>query len=130
MIASACEKAIEDPQVCYTLTIKKDLETITLTEPYTVDAGRAIVFKNCGYADFYSYFSGTSGHVYAEFIDPSDLTTVGQDTQARGELTISYQTPGQYVFTMVLTNREVGKPDNYRQIPVDFVFTVTEAEED
>ncbi len=87
LFASACEKAVEDPDVCYTLTIKKDLEFITLTEPFKVDAGRAIVFENCGMADFYSYFSGTPGHVYSEFTDPSDVTTSGGDTQARGKLT-------------------------------------------
>lgn len=130
LIATACEKAVDDPDVCYTLTIKKDLETITLTEPYTVDAGRAIVFDNCGMADFYSYFSGEPGHIYTEFIDPSDLTTVGADTQAGGNLTYTYQTPGQYVFTMLLTNREVGNPGNFNQVSVDFVFTVTEPEED
>lgn len=128
-VASACEKAVEDPDVCYTLSIKKDLETIILTEPYTVDAGRAIVFENCGIADFYAYFSGTPGHVYSEFLDPSDLTTVGADTQAGGNLTFTYQTPGQYTFTMLLTNREVGNPGNYKQVPVDFEITVTEPEE-
>jgi hypothetical protein len=128
IIAPACEKKVEDPVACYTLTIKKEGEILQLNEPYTVDAGREIHFENCGKADFYAFFSGTPGHVWAEF-NPSDLTTTGADTGAGGHMNYTYQTPGQYTATFVLTNREVGKASNSRQVTVDYVITVTEAEE-
>jgi hypothetical protein len=129
MFAPACEKKVEDPVGCYTLTIKKEGEILTLTEPYTVDAGRAIHFENCGKADFYACFNGTPGHVWAEF-NPSDLTTTGADTQAGGHIDITYLTPGQYTATFVLTNRQVGDPSNAKQVTVDYVITVTEAIEE
>jgi hypothetical protein len=94
-----------------------------------VDAGRTIDFENCGYADFYAFFSGRPGHVYSEFIDPADSTTTGGDTQAGGDFSFTYQEPGVFTATILLTNREVGNPGNYRQIPLDLVITVTEPEE-
>lgn len=126
MFAPACEKKVEDPVACYTLTIKKEGEILTLTEPYSVDAGRDIHFENCGKADFYAFFNGTPGHIWAEF-NPSDLTTTGGDTGAGGHVNMTYQTPGQYTATFVLTNRQVGDPSNSKQVTVDYVITVTEA---
>jgi hypothetical protein len=128
-IAPACEKAVEDPLACYKLSIKKEGEVLVLTEPYTVDAGRSIQFENCGKADFYSFFSGTPGNVWADFNNPSDTETVGVDTKSDGSIDYTYSTPGQYTATMVLTNREVKNASNYRQVALDFVITVTEAEE-
>jgi hypothetical protein len=128
MLAIGCEKEVEDPLACYTLTIKKEGEIIQLNEPYTVDAGREIHFENCGKADFYAFFSGTPGHVWAEF-NPSDLTTTGADTGAGGHMNYTYQETGQYTATFVLTNRQVGDAQDYKQVTVDYVITVTEAEE-
>lgn len=125
----ACEEDVEDPAACYELSIKKEGEVLVLTEPYTVDAGRSIQIENCGKADFYSFFSGTPGHVWADFNNPSDTETVGADTKSGGSIDYTYSTPGQYTATMVLTNREVNNASNYRQVALDLVFTVTEAEE-
>lgn len=126
----ACEKKVEDPVACYKLSIKKGGEVLVLTEPYTVDAGRSIEFKNCGKADFYSFFSGTPGHVWEDFNNPSDTETVGTDTKSGGDINYTYQTPGQYTATMVLTNREIINASNYKQVALKFAITVTEAEED
>jgi len=128
MLATGCEKKVEDPVACYKLSIKKEGEIIVLSEPYSVDAGREIHFENCGKADFYAFFSGTPGHVWAEF-NPSDLTTTGADTGAGGHMNYTYQTPGQYNATFVLTNRQVGDAQDYKQVTVDYLITVTEAEE-
>ena len=128
-VTPACEKDLEDPDACYTLTIKKEGEFIVLTEPYSVDAGRSIQFENCGRADFYSFFSGTPGQVWADYKNPSDTATVGADSQPGGNLKYAYQVPGQYTATIVLTNRQVGDPYNSKQIALDFVITVTEPEE-
>ncbi len=87
IIATACEKAVEDPVGCYELSIKKEGEVLVLTEPYTVDAGRSIHFKSCGNADFYAFFSGTPGHIWSEFIDPANTTTTGGDTKPGGNKT-------------------------------------------
>jgi hypothetical protein len=130
IVAAACEKKLEDPVACYKLTIKKEGEILDLSKPFTVDAGRSISFENCGKADFYSFFSGTPGHVWEDFKDPSDVTTVGTDTKSGGHIDYTYQTPGQYTATMVLTNREVKNPGNSRQIALNFEITVTEAEAD
>lgn len=127
---TACEKKIEDPVACYKLSIKKEGEILELTKPFTVDAGRSIQFENCGKADFYAFFSGTPGHVWEDFNDPSDTETVGIDTKSGGDIDYTYQTPGQYTATMVLTNREIKNPGNYRQTALNFEITVTEAEGD
>jgi hypothetical protein len=129
MLATGCEKKVEDPVACYKLSIKKEGEIIELTEPYSVDAGREIQFENCGKADFYSFFSGTPGNAWADFIDPSNTTTVGTDTRAGGDINYTYQTTGQYTATMVLTNRKVGDPYDYKQVTMNFEITVTESEE-
>ena len=126
IIATACEKAVEDPVGCYELSIKKEGEVLVLTEPYTVDAGRSIHFKSCGNADFYAFFSGTPGHVWADFNNPSDTETVGSDTKSDGSIDYTYQTAGQYTATMVLTNREVKNASNFRQQALDLLITVTE----
>lgn len=128
ILAPGCEKKVEDPVACYTLTIKKEGEILQLNEPYTVDAGRNIHFENCGKADFYAFFSGMPGHVWAEF-NTGDLTTTGADTGAGGHLDFTYATPGQYTATFVLINREVGNASNSRQVTLDYMITVTEAEE-
>ena len=120
---------MEDPDACYELSIKKQGEVIILTPPYTVDAGRLILFENCGYADFYSFFSGIPGHVWAEFDNPSDTTTTGGETLPGGDKEYAYQTPGEYTATIVLTNRQVGDPYNFKEVTMDFVFTITEPEE-
>jgi len=125
-MTTACEKAVEDPVGCYELSIKKEGEVLVLTEPYTVDAGRSIQFENCGKADFYAFFSGTPGHVWADFNNPSDTETVGGDTKTDGSIDYTYQTPGQYTATMVLTNREVKNASNLRQVAHDLQITVTE----
>jgi hypothetical protein len=128
-ITPACEKDIEDPAACYKLSIKKEGEILVLTEPYTVDAGRSITFENCGKADFYSFFSGTPGHIWEDFNDPSDTETKGADTKSDGSFNYTYQDPGQYNATVVLTNREVKNASNYRQVTLVLVINVTEAEE-
>jgi len=126
LVIQACEKEVEEPDGCYTLSIKKEGEIITLTEPYTVEAGFSISFENCGQADFYAFFSGTTGHVYADFIDPADTTTTGTDTNVTGDVSVTYSTPGEYTATMLLTNRQVGDPYNYKQLVMNFNITVTE----
>lgn len=129
MFVTACEKEVEDPEACYTLTIKKEGEVIELADPYTVDAGRAIQFTNCGHADFYAYFAGTPGHIWSDFTGQDDLSTTGSDTNSTGDFSITYSNTGTYTATVVLTNRQVGDSYNYKQVAVDFVITVTEAEE-
>jgi len=128
-ITPACEEDIEDPDACYELTIKKEGEIIILTPPYTIDAGRKIIFENCGYADFYSFFNGTPGHVWAEYQDPTDTLTTGGETLPGGDIEYTYLYPGDYTATMVLTNRQVGDPYNIKQVTMEFVFTITEPEE-
>ena len=127
---SGCEKEVEAPDGCYTLTIKKEGEVVTLSEPYTVEAGVAIAFINCGKADFYSFFSGTSRHVYAEHIDPADTTTTGTDTNSSGDVSVTYSDPGQFTATILLINREVADPDNIKQLAMNFEITVTEPAEE
>jgi len=130
IIAPACEKEVEEPDGCYTLTVKREGEIVTLTEPYTVEAGEGITFTNCGYADFYSFFSGNPGHVYAEFTDPADTTTTGTDTNSSGDVSVTYSEIGQYTATILLTNRAVGDPDNVKQLAMNFEITVNEPTED
>lgn len=129
-IAPACEKDVEDPEGCYTLTVKREGELIMLTQPYTVAAGEGINFTNCGHADFYSFFSGTPGHVYSEFTNPADTTTTGTDTNSSGDVSVTYSETGQYTATILLTNRAVGDPDNMKQLAMNFEITVTEPVED
>ena len=130
ILASSCESKLEDPVACYELSIKKEGQVLILTAPYTVDAGRSITFSNCGKADFYSFFSGTPGHVWADFNDPSNTTTTGGDTKADGSINYTYQDPGNYTATLVLTNRKVGASSEYKQLTVNFEIMVTEAEGD
>ena len=130
VIAPACEKEVEAPDGCYTLSIKKEGEVVNLSEPYTVEAGTAIAFTNCGKADFYSFFSGNPGHVYAEYIDPADTITTGTDTNSSGDLSVTYADPGQYTATILMTNRAVGDPDNIKQLAMNFEITVTEPVEE
>ncbi len=130
VIFPACEKEVEDPDGCYTLSIKKEGEIVILTEPYTVEAGTAISFNNCGKADFYSFFSGNPGHIYAEYIDPADSTTTGTDTNAIGDVSVTYSTPGQYTATILMTNRAISDPDNIKQLVMNFEITVEEPVEE
>jgi len=125
-IAPACEKEVEEPDGCYTLSIKKEGEIVVLTEPYSVKTGVGISFENCGKADFYAFFSGTPGHVYAEFINQADLSTTGTDTNSNGDISYTYSIPGQYTATVLLTNRAVGDPYNIKQLVLNFEITVTE----
>ena len=127
---AGCEKDVAEPEGCYTLSVKKEGVVVFLTEPYTVEAGLSISFENCGKADFYSFFPGTPGHVYSEYIDPEDTTTTGQDTNTSGDISVTYSNPGDYLATMLLTNREVGNPDNYTELVMNFTIKVTEPAEE
>ena len=124
--STGCEKEIEEPDGCYTLSIKQDGEIVILTEPYSVEAGVSIFFENCGMADFYSFFSGKPGHVYAEYTNPADTTSTGVDTNSTGDVSVSYPDAGEYTATMLLTNRTVGDPHNAKQVAMNFDITVTE----
>lgn len=128
--APACEKEVEEPDACYTLSIKKEGEVVILTEPYSVEAGNKISFENCGHADFYAFFSGTPGHIYADYTDPADTITTGSDTNATGDVSVTYNDPGQYTATILLSNRAVGDPYNAKQVAMNFDITVTEPVED
>ena len=130
IIVPACEKEVEEPDGCYTLTVKREGEIITLSDPYTVEAGEAISFTNCGKADFYAFFSGEPGHVYSDFTNPSDTITTGTDTNSSGDVSVTYSTPGQYTATILLTNRAVGDPDNIKQLAMNFEITVNEPTEE
>lgn len=121
---SGCNKEIEDPIPCYTLKVKGADGTKILSPPYVVEAKQEIEFDNCGAADYYAYFSGKPESVWTDFQDPNDHTTSGSDTNPYGGFFITYPTPGTYIVTVVLTNREVKNPSNFKQVTIDFEIVV------
>ena len=121
---NGCKKELESPDACYTLRIRTEDGTKIVSSPFVVETNQEIEFDNCGAADYYSYFSGKPGSIWADFQDPNDVTTVGSDTNPYGGFYIEYQTPGTYTATVVLTNREVKKPSNFKHVTIDFEITV------
>lgn len=124
-----CDEDLETPDACYTLWITVEGEQVELTAPYTIEAGQEIAFSNCGDADFYSFFSGLGGESWAEFNDPANATVTGSDTDPSGNVDCTYSEPGQYVATIVLINRSIEDPTNYKQEVINFDITVTEVTE-
>lgn len=124
MVITGCKKEIEDPEVHYIVQIRNVDGVQTLSEPYKVTAKQVIEFYNQGTADFYSYFSGKPGNVWAEYSDPSDLTTVGEDTDEKGNFSVTYQTPGKYTLTVVFTNRKSKNPSDFKQATQNFEIEV------
>jgi hypothetical protein len=128
-IISGCEDEIENPKACYTLKIKNGNGTTELTEPYIVDVGQSISFTNCGSADYYAFFSGVPGNKWSEYTNPADTTSKGADTNTYGDFSFSYQTAGNYILTVVLTNRKVKDPHNFKQVILDIPIQVKISEE-
>lgn len=124
-----CDEELETPEACYTLKITVEGERIELTTPYTVEAGQEITFSNCGDADYYSFFSGVEGASWAEYNDPANVSAKGSDTNPSGNVNQTYSEPGQYVATIVLTNRSIEDPKTFKQEVINFDITVTEATE-
>jgi len=123
-----CKKELESPTACYTVRVKSADGTKIISEPYIVETNEDIEFDNCGAADYYAYFSGKPGSIWAEFQDPNDFTTEGTDTNPFGGFIIKYPNPGTYTVTIVLTNREVKNPSNSRQVTIDYEIKVVEPE--
>jgi len=123
---SGCKSGIESPEACFTLKIKKADKIIELAEPYIVEVGQVIEFYNCGIADYYSFFSGMPGSVWADYINSADSTNSGMDTNPNGDFSFSYTSPGNYTTTVVLTNRTVKEPHNYKQLNINFAIKVIE----
>jgi hypothetical protein len=128
VVLPGCKKEIENPTACYTLKAKTPDGTKIMSAPYIVEAKQEIEFDNCGAADYFSYFSGKPGSIWAEFQDPYDSTTVGTDTNPFGGFFISYPDPGTYTLTIVLTNREVKNPANFKQVTIDYEIQVVDPE--
>jgi hypothetical protein len=124
VVIPGCKKELESPVACYTLRVKTADGTKILNAPYIVEAKQEIEFDNCGAADYYSYFTGKPGSIWTAFQDPGDSTTEGSDTNPFGGFYITYQTPGIYTATVVLTNREVKNPANLKQLTIDFEIEV------
>jgi hypothetical protein len=123
-----CKEELESPKVCYTLRVKSADGTKIMAEPYIVETNEDIEFDNCGAADYFAYFSGKPGSIWADFQDPNDSTTKGTDTNPYGGFVIKYSDPGTYTVTVVLTNREVKNPTNSRMVTVDFEIKVVAPE--
>lgn len=124
-IISSCKKEeLKDPYARYTLTIRNENGATVLTEPYIVNVGQQIDFTNVGSADFHSFFSGMPGSVWTDYINPEDTKTVGTDTNEFGDFSITYTVPGDYVATVVLINRKVKEPSNFKQVTYNFAIKV------
>jgi hypothetical protein len=123
-VIPGCKKEIESPTACYTLRAKTADGTKILSAPYVVEAKQEIEFDNCGAADYFAYFTGKPESKWVNFQDPNDSTTVGYDTNPYGGFYITYQTPGTYTATVVLTNREPKNPSNSKQVTIDFEIEV------
>ncbi len=119
-----CKMEIENPTACYTLKVQGEDGTKIISAPFIVKVDEAIEFDNCGAAEYYAFFSGKQGSIWADYLDPDDLTTEGSDTNPYGDFYITYQTPGTYTATVVLTNREVKNPSNLKQVTMDFEIEV------
>jgi hypothetical protein len=124
VVIPGCKEELESPTVCYTLRVKSADGTKIMSEPYVVETNEEIEFDNCGSADYFAYFSGKPGSIYADFLDPNDFTTEGTDTNPYGGFFIKYPDPGTYTVTIVLTNREVKNPTNSKMVTVDYEITV------
>jgi hypothetical protein len=124
LLLSSCKKEVEIPTGCYTIQINTENGRVTLKEPYVVTTNQDVEFYNCGRADFYAVFSGKPGSIWREYMDPADSTSVGADANLNGNFNVTYQTPGDYTLTVVLTNRMPKDPSNFKQLTMDFNIKV------
>jgi hypothetical protein len=124
MISGCTKEELKDPYARYTLTIRNENGATVLTEPYIVNVGQQIDFTNVGSADFHSFFSGMPGSVWTDYINKTGTKSEGKDTNTYGDFSVTYTAAGDYTATVVLTNRKVKSPLDYKQVTINFAIKV------